>query len=230
MCCPDGAGPGAAANNITIVAANGSISLILVEDHAALRRGMELLLGREDGLDVMAAGGNAREGYALISAKHPDVALLDINLPGESGIELTKRLLEDDPHLGILLYTGLEDESALRDGLDCGARGFVLKTAPPEELVEAIRTVAAGGSYVDPRLRSVILSRDATERIGVLSPREREVLDLLSRGLTGEDVARTLVLSPETIRTHVRNAMDKLEAHTRVHAIAIALKSGELTQ
>lgn len=204
------------------------ISLIFVEDHAALRRGMELLLGREDGLEVSATGGNAREGYTLISAKHPDVALLDINLPGESGIELTRRLLADDPDLGILLYTGLEDESALRDALDCGARGFVLKTAPPEELVEAIRTVAAGDSYVDPRLRSVILSHGSTERIGVLSPREREVLDMLSRGLTGEDVARALVLSPETIRTHVRNAMDKLEAHTRVHAIAIALRSGEL--
>jgi DNA-binding NarL/FixJ family response regulator len=213
---------------INLVTANGQISLVLVEDHTALRRGMELLLGREEGIEVVATGGDAREGFALIRAKRPDVALLDINMPGESGIELTKRLLAEEPELGILLYTGLEDEAALRDALDCGARGFVLKTAPPAELLEAIRGVAAGGSYVDPRLRSVILSRGSTERIGVLSPREREVLDLLSRGLTGEDVAKALVLSPETIRTHVRNAMDKLEAHTRVHAIAIALRSGEI--
>jgi DNA-binding NarL/FixJ family response regulator len=210
------------------MAENGKISMVLVEDHIALRRGMELLLGREETIEVAASAGEAASGYALIRAKRPDVALLDVNMPGESGIELTRRLLADDPELGIVLYTGLEEEAGLRDALDCGARGFVLKTAPPAELVRAIHTVAAGGTYVDPKLNSVILSRRSTERIGLLTPREREVLDMLARGLTGEEIARELTLSPETIRTHVRNAMDKLEANTRVHAIAIALRSGEL--
>jgi DNA-binding NarL/FixJ family response regulator len=210
------------------MAENGKISMVLVEDHTALRRGMELLLGREETIEVAASAGEAASGYALIRAKRPDVALLDVNMPGESGIELTRRLLADDPELGIVLYTGLEEEAGLRDALDCGARGFVLKTAPPAELVRAIHTVAAGGTYVDPKLNSVILSRRSTERIGLLTPREREVLDMLARGLTGEEIARELTLSPETIRTHVRNAMDKLEANTRVHAIAIALRSGEL--
>ena len=88
--------------------------------------------------------------------------------------------------------------------------------------------MAAGEAYVDPRLRPLLLARFTTERIGVLSPREREVLDLLAQGLTGEQVATRLSLSPETVRTHVRNAMDKLEAHTRVHAVAIALRQGEI--
>jgi DNA-binding NarL/FixJ family response regulator len=153
---------------------------------------------------------------------------VDINLPGQSGIELTKRLLEENPDLGVLLYTGIDDQDTLSEALDCGARGFALKAGPPEELLTAIRAVARGDTYVDSRLRPLLLARSTTEKIGMLSPREREVLDLLAKGLTGEDVAERLTLSPETVRTHVRNAMTKLEAHTRVHAVAIALRQGEI--
>jgi len=154
--------------------------------------------------------------------------VIDIALPGESGIELTRRLMAAHPDLGVLLYTGLDDQRTLSSALDSGARGFALKAGPPEELLAAIRAVARGDTYVDQRLRPLLLARLTTERIGVLSPREREVLDLLAQGLTGEEVATRLSLSPETVRTHVRNAMDKLEAHTRVHAVAIALRQGEI--
>ena len=117
-------------------------------------------------------------------------------------------------------------EELLFSGLDSGARGYALKEGSPRELVEALALVAGGGSYVDPRLRPALLSRRATERLPSLSNREREILDLLAQGLTGEGVAEQLFISAETVKTHIRNAMNKLEAHTRVHAIAIALREG----
>jgi DNA-binding NarL/FixJ family response regulator len=204
------------------------VSVVLIEDHFALREGLQLLLARE-GLEVAGASGEPGEGSKLVEDTHPDVALIDIRLPGESGIALTRRLLRRRPELGVLLYTGHADVELLYEGLDSGARGYALKDGPTEELLEAIRAIAAGGTYVDPRLRPALLSRGVTKRVPHLSPREREILDLLAQGLTGEQIAGQLFLSPETVRTHVRNAMEKLEANTRVHAIAIALRQGEIS-
>jgi DNA-binding NarL/FixJ family response regulator len=210
------------------VAGPDAVSLVLVEDHLALREGLELLLTRE-GCKVVGSVGDPEEAVEIIERTGPDVAIVDIRLPGESGIGLTRRLLRDRPDLGVVLYTGHSDVQLLYEGLDSGARGYALKDGPPEELLEAIRSIAAGGTYVDPRLRPALLSRGATRRVPHLSPREREILDLLAQGLTGERIATQLFLSPETVRTHVRNAMEKLEANTRVHAIAIALRQGEIS-
>ena len=207
--------------------AEESVTVVIVEDHVALRRGLELLL-RDTDCRVVGTADDAETALSLVDRRRPDVAVVDITLPGRNGIELTRDLLAQNPGLGVLLYTGVDDQEILSEALDCGARGFALKAGAPEELLGAIRAVAAGESYVDRRLRPLLLGRLTTERIGVLSPREREVLDLLAQGLTGEEVATRLTLSPETVRTHVRNAMDKLEAHTRVHAVAIALRQGEI--
>jgi DNA-binding NarL/FixJ family response regulator len=206
------------------------LRLVLIEDHQALREGLELLLGRE-GCVVVGTAGNAADGQQLVEELAPDVALVDIRLgEGEDdGIDLTRRLLTSDPERRIVLYTGSSDEDLLFDGLDSGARGYALKDGSPRELVEALALVAEGGSYVDPRLRPALLSRRSTERLPSLSNREREILDLLAQGLTGEQVAEKLVLSAETVKTHIRNAMSKLEAHTRVHAIAIALREGYIS-
>jgi DNA-binding NarL/FixJ family response regulator len=199
--------------------------LVLVEDHPAVGQGIKILLERS-GFEVLGLVASAAAGYDLIGSARPDVALIDIGLPDESGIELARRLLRRDADLGIVFFTGVEDAVALRDALDCGARGFVRKTAEPDTIVAAVSAVAAGGSYVDREARAELLHRDTTETLRVLTVREREVLDLLAQGLTGEDVAERLVLSSETVKTHIRNAMTKLEAHTRVHAVAIALREG----
>ena len=204
-----------------------SVTVVIVEDHLALRKGLELLL-RGTEFSVIGTADDAEEGQRLIERRRPDVAIVDIGLPGRSGLDLTRRILSSVPELGVLLYTGIGDKDTLVRALDSGARGFALKAGSPEELLAAIRAVARGASYVDERLRPLLLARFTTERIGVLSPREREVLDLLAKGLNGEEVAERLVLSPETVRTHVRNAMEKLEANTRVHAVAIALRQGEI--
>jgi DNA-binding NarL/FixJ family response regulator len=201
------------------------LRLVLIEDHQALREGLELLLGRE-GCEVVGTAGTAGEGLELIERLEPDVSLVDIRLGEESGIDLTRRLLESDADRRVVLYTGSSDVELLVSGLDSGARGYALKDGTPSELTGALQTVAGGGTYVDPRLRPKLLSRDTTQRMPSLSKREREIMDLLAQGLTGEDVAERLVLSSETVKTHIRNAMSKLEAHTRVHAVAIALREG----
>jgi DNA-binding NarL/FixJ family response regulator len=210
-----------------LVPRDDSLSVVIVEDHLALRKGLELLLS---GTEFVVAGtaDDAEEGQALIERERPHVAIVDIGLPGRSGLDLTRKIVATFPDVGVLLYTGIGDQETLVRALDSGARGFALKAGSPEELLQAIRAVAAGRTHVDERLRPLLLARFTTERIGVLSPREREVLDLLAQGLNGEEVAARLVLSPETVRTHVRNAMEKLEANTRVHAVAIALRQGEI--
>jgi DNA-binding NarL/FixJ family response regulator len=162
----------------------------------------------------------------LIEQLDPDVALVDIRLGEGSGINLTAELVDADPERRIVLYTGSNDIDLLYSGLDSGARGYALKEGTPSELTTALTTVAEGGTYVDPRLHPALLSRRATSTQKALSKREREIMDLLAQGLTGEQVAEKLYLSPETIKTHIRNAMNKLEANTRVHAIAIALREG----
>jgi DNA-binding NarL/FixJ family response regulator len=201
--------------------------LIIIEDHPAIGQGIKLLLER-GGFEVIGLVGSAGAGYELVGATAPDAVLIDIGLPDESGIELARRLLRRDATLGIVFFTGIEDSVQLRDALDCGARGFVRKTAKPETIVAAAHAVAAGGSYVDPDARAALLAHETTSTLRVLSVREREVLDLLAQGLTGEEAAERLFLSPETIRTHIRNAMRKLEAGTRVHAVALALRNEEI--
>jgi DNA-binding NarL/FixJ family response regulator len=210
------------------LAQHGSdFSVVIIDDHVALRKGLELLLADTE-FRVIGTADDAEEGERVLKKRRPDVLILNIGLPGRNGIDLGRALLASDPDLGVLLYTGTDDRATLIRALDTGARGVALKAGAPEELLTALRTVAAGSTYVDDRLRPLLHSRFARERIGVLSPREREVLDLLAKGLNGEQVAARLVLSPETVRTHVRNSMDKLGAKTRVHAVAIALRQGEI--
>lgn len=204
-----------------------ALTVALVDDHLALRKGIELLLEHE-GCRVVGSAADATAAFELIRRCRPDVSVIDIALAHDSGVELTRRLLEHDPGLGIVLYTGLQDRHALLEGLNSGARGFAMKAGLPEELLRAIRLVAAGGDYLDPRLSPLLVKRGTPSAQRRLSVREADVLALLAEGLTGEQIAGQLVLSPETVRTHIRNAMVKLDARTRVHAIAMALRDGEL--
>jgi DNA-binding NarL/FixJ family response regulator len=201
---------------------------VLIEDHQALREGLELLLGKA-GIDVLGTAGTASEGRELVEREEPDVSLIDIRLGDDSGIDLTAQLIDADPERRIVLYTGSSEIELLISGLDSGARGYALKDGTQSELTTALKTVAEGGTYVDPRLHPALLSRRATQTQKSLSKREREIMDLLAQGLTGEQVAERLVLSSETVKTHIRNAMSKLEASTRVHAVAIALREGYIS-
>jgi DNA-binding NarL/FixJ family response regulator len=199
----------------------------IVDDHEALREGLTHLL-EDRGVEVIGTAGTAAAAVDLLERGEPDVAVIDIRLPDESGIELTRRLLGDRPRLGVVLYTGETDADLLFGGLDSGARGYALKAGSMSELVVAIERVAAGGTYVDPRLDRILLSERSTSRLPQLSPRERQITHLMAEGRTAEAIGDELGVSVETVRTHVRNVIRKLQARNRVHAIAIALERGEI--
>jgi len=203
-------------------------TLVIIDDHEALREGLAVLL-RQGGMEVVAAAANVAAGLDVVDDTHPDVAIVDIQLPDGNGIDLTRRLLERSPDLGVILYTGDSDFDLLYDGLDSGARGYALKAGSIDELLSAVEQVAAGGTYVDPRLDRVLLSEGATSRLPGLTPREREIMHLMAEGGTAQDVGDALGVSVETVRTHVRNVIRKLQARNRVHAIAIALQRGDIT-
>jgi DNA-binding NarL/FixJ family response regulator len=202
------------------------LRVVIVEDHLAVRKGVELLL-RSEGIRVIGVAETPRDGERIIMARKPDVAVVDVRLGDESGLDLARAVLADDPDAGILIYTAEEDQPILREALDCGARGFALKAGAPAELLAAIRAVAGGGEYVDPRIaRMLELGEESTAH--ALSPREREVVGLLAEGLRSEEIAQRLNLSPLTVDTHSRNMMRKLGARTRVHALALAIRLHEV--
>lgn len=201
-----------------------AIEVIVVDDHLSVRKAVELLLARE-GFRVAGVAGTVDEARALLERRRHDVALIDVQLGGERSTDLVAEILRRDPDAAIVLYTGLTGEDdGLREAASVGARGFVLKASPPARLVEALERVAGGGSFVDPELAHALAGDAELSRLDRLSPREREVLGLLAEGLTGEAIARRLYLSPETVRTHVRNATAKLGAKTRVQAVALAVR------
>jgi DNA-binding NarL/FixJ family response regulator len=201
--------------------------LVIVDDHEALREGLVALLVGQ-GLEVVGAAGNVAAGLDLVEQVGPDVALVDIRLPDGNGIDLTRELLARRPALGVILYTGDSDADLLYSGLDSGARGYALKAGSMAELVGAIKRIAAGGSYVDPRLDRILLSPRATAQVPQLSPREREIMHLMAEGGTADAIGLELGVSVATVRTHVRNVIRKLQARNRVHAIALALERGEI--
>lgn len=204
------------------------IKLAIIDDHEALRDGLEVMLAHT-GLDVVGTAGDVAAALDLVEHSPADVALIDIRLPDGSGTDLTRDLLRRHPGLGIVLYTGDSDIDLLYEGLDSGARGYALKAGSMDELKSAIEQVAQGGTYVDPRLDRMLLSPPATSRVPQLSPREREIMHLMAEGLTAEAIGDEITISVETVRTHVRNAVRKLQARNRVHAIAIALERGEIS-
>lgn len=200
----------------------------VVEDHPMLRSAIAVML---EGLGYLVVGQatTAADGYDIAGRERPDVVIVDILLPDATGIELTRRLLARDSALGVVIYTGTHDTVLLKDALECGARGFVYKTAGAEQLLAAVSAVARGGSWIDPATRSAIVGHAEARPRRVLSMREREVLQLVARGVSIEDAGVQLSLSAQTVRTHVRNAMRKLGAHTRAHAVVLALRNDEIS-
>jgi DNA-binding NarL/FixJ family response regulator len=147
---------------------------------------------------------------------------MDVRMPGMDGLEASKRLLEKVPSSKVLIFTAYSERSLLARGLDSGAKGYILKEAPHTTLVRAIEKVAQGEGYVDPALMPAFLS--GKDESDLLTGREREILQLLADGMSNADVAQRLFISPETVKSHVRHILTKLEADTRTHAVAIALR------
>jgi DNA-binding NarL/FixJ family response regulator len=196
---------------------------LVADDHPAVLEAVSSFL-EEQGIKVVARARNGDQAIAEIDEKHPQVALVDLMMPGRDGIDVARSAGRSTPETAIILYTGHGERERLTEALDAGARGFLLKEAPLGDLVRAVETVARGGVYVDPVLAGVLASAESTSQIPKLTQREREVLRLLADGLRNEEVGKRLFISPATVKTHVRNAMDKLEADNRTQAVAEAIR------
>jgi DNA-binding NarL/FixJ family response regulator len=210
---------------ITVLPA--TLRVVIVEDHPLMRAAMERNASGA-GLLVVGSTGSAAEAYELVGSATPDVVIVDVGLPDKSGVDLTRELLQRNAHVAVVIYTGLEDPVLLKDALGCGARAFAFKTGSPESLAAAVRAAAAGATYVAPELRAAIAHGERADQPRRLTDRERQVLALVAEGITNEAVAAQLMLSSETVRTHIRNAMRKLGTHTRAHAVVEAIRSEEI--
>jgi DNA-binding NarL/FixJ family response regulator len=198
-------------------------SIVVADDHPAVVEAVADVL-TENGIEIVGRARDGSDAVGLIEEAKPDVAILDLRMPGMSGIEVARQIGRTASETSIILYTAFGDRALLTEALDAGARGFVLKEAPLAEVVRAVELVAAGRTYVDPVLAGVISSSAATGKMVTLTHRERDVLRLLADGLSNEEIGKELVISPETVRTHVRKAMAKLDADTRTQAVATALR------
>ena len=199
------------------------ITAVVADDHPALLAAVDDVL-TESGIDVIGRAASGDDALAKIEAQRPTVALLDVRMPRLGGIQVAERVRRSSPETAILLYTGYGDRAVLSEALDTGVRGFVLKEAPLNDLVRAVELVAGGGTYVDPVLAGALVNAKLTSELPELTQREREVLRSLADGLSNEEIGRRLFISPETVRTHVRKAMQKLDADTRTQAVATALR------
>lgn len=198
------------------------ITCVIADDHPAMLTAIADTL-EKSGIDIVGRASDGQDALAQIEEKQPQVALVDVRMPRLSGIEVAQKAASVAPNTAIVFYTAYGDRALLSEALDVGARGFVLKEAPLPDLIRAVERVAAGDAYVDPVLAGVLVSAQS-EKIPSLTQREREVLRLLADGLANEEIGKRLFISPETVRTHVRKAMAKLEADTRTQAVATALR------
>jgi DNA-binding NarL/FixJ family response regulator len=201
----------------------GEITCLVADDHPPVLESVSTFLERH-GIDVVARARNGEAALAEIDARKPDVALVDLVMPKLGGIEVTRRAARTAPKTGVILYTGLGEREELTEALDAGARGFLLKESPLLDIARAVETVAAGGVYVDPVLAGVIAGAEVARQSPRITKREREVLRLLADGHRNEEIGKRLFISPETVRTHIRKAMKKLEADTRTQAVAEAIR------
>jgi two-component system, NarL family, response regulator NreC len=208
------------------------IRAVVVDDHAVVRSGLKLLLEREEDIDVVGEAGNAKDAIFRVRAFKPDVVLLDVVMPGRSGIDVLPALLSESPDTKALVLSMQDDPRYVREAFAAGASGYVLKEAADEDLVAAVREVAAGGRYVHPALGAKIVAAEAEERAAAeadpLSDREREVLRLLALGHTNQEIAKLLYISVRTAETHRAHVMQKLRLSTRAELVRYALAHGLL--
>jgi two-component system response regulator NreC len=206
---------------------------VLVDDHAVVRSGLRLLLDGQDDVEVVGEAGNAKDAVFRARALKPDVILLDVVMPGESGVEVLPTLLKESPDTKVLVLSMQDDPSYVREAFAAGASGYVLKEAADEEVVSAVREIAGGGSYVHPALGARMVAAEAKERAAAeadpLSDREREVLRLLALGHTNQEIAQQLYISVRTAESHRAHIMQKLRLSTRAELVRYALEQGLLT-
>ncbi len=208
------------------------IRVLIVDDHAVVRSGLRLLLDHDSEIEVVAEAGNAEEAVREARHERPDVVLLDVVMPGTSGIEATPMILAASPESKVLVLSMQDDPTYVKEAFGAGALGYVLKEAAESDVVQAVKEVAGGGRYVHPALGARLAAAEAQARAEAesdpLSDREREVLRLLALGHTNQEIAKMLFISVRTAETHRAHIMQKLRLTTRAELVRHAIASGLL--
>lgn len=201
-----------------------AIRCLAVDDHSAVRQGLALLLEGSQDIELVESVETGEDVLPAMRRHDPEVVIVDVRLPGIDGISTLKRISEADPDTATVVFSAYGDKRLLSDAIAAGARGYVMKGSPPEDLLRAIRAVNDGQAFVDPSLSPALLMTQSVAD-APLSEREREILQLLAEGLHTDQVAERIGLSAETVKSDTRRAITKLEADGRVHAVAIALRA-----
>ena len=207
-----------------------AIKVLLVDDHQVVRRGLRTFLEVQDDIEVVGEAADGADGVALAEELRPDVVLMDVKMPGMDGVEALRRLRDLDNPARVLIVTSFTERRTVVPALRAGAAGYVYKDVDPDALAAAIRSVHAGHILLQPEVAAVLLSQEEANlfqgRSGSLTDREREVLGLIADGRSNREIARALVLSEKTVKTHVSNILMKLDLADRTQAALWAVRHG----
>ena len=213
-----------------------TIKIFIADDHRILREGLRSMIEKIRNVDVVGEAGNGREAVRLASEKRPDVVIMDVNMPDLNGIEATRLLLKELPAVKVIALSMYSDKRFVAGMLRAGASGYLLKAGAFEELATAVQTVMAGDIYLSPRVTGVViedyvgqLNQEKSAPTKTLSPREREILQLLAEGKSSKDVASLLHVSEKTVHSHRQNIMEKLNLHSIAELTKYAIREGITT-
>ena len=210
-----------------------TIRILIADDHAVVREGLRAVLGSESDMEVVGEAATGKEVVERAAELRPDVILMDIQMPELNGIEATRRILDANPDVGVVVLTMFEDDDSVFAAMRAGARGYVLKGAPPSEILKVVRAVAAGEAHFGPEIARRLMSffseqspASAQDIFPELSAREVEILDLIAQGHSNAKIAARLYLSPKTVGNHISHIFTKLQVADRAHAIIRAREAG----
>jgi len=204
------------------------IKVLIADDHAVLRHGLRLILQETPDLRVVGEAADGETAVTLIQELQPDVVLMDLNMPGLNGVEATHRIRSSQPHVHVVVLTISKKDKDLIEAVKAGAKGYLIKSAQSSEVIEAIRRVAAGEAILPPALMARVLDEltNPTPTPEILTGREQEIIKLVAQGLGNKSIARTLYISENTVKTHMRHILEKLNLSNRAEAAAYAVHTG----
>ncbi|MGY1601345.1 response regulator [Geodermatophilus sp. SYSU D00815] len=212
-----------------------TVRVVLADDQEMVRAGLRMLIDFQPDLEVVGEAADGLEAVDVVARTRPDVVLMDVRMPRCDGLEAARRVLAQSPDVAVVVLTTFDEDASLAEALRAGVSGFLLKTAPPEQLLQAVRTVAAGNGLLDPAVtlrviaagaRSPAPDPSAVAKLASLTARETEVLRLVAEGLTNAEIAARLYLGEATVKTYLSRMLTKLDLRDRVQAVAFAFRSG----